>query len=146
MDTATGLREWCVVFQDRPDHAPRQWFHRFIPAKIAHVWAYAWDPATGIYLTIDARGNHLFIQPVPVAAHPQDVMLEIATRPGVRAIVSYVKPETMPFTWTGHLLYTCVSVVKDMLGMNARHVITPRQLFKCLTAAGGKILFQDGVL
>jgi hypothetical protein len=146
MDTAHGLRHWFVVFQDRPDNAPAQWFHRFIPPKVAHVWAYAWHPDTGIYLTIDPRGNHLFIQPIPVAQHPNDAMLEVATRPGVRAIVLYAKDERIPFKLCGHWVYSCVSVLKDLLGIRAAFVLTPHQLFRKVLKNGGVIMFKEGEL
>lgn len=141
-DHACGHRRWFIVFSSRPKDAKPTFFHRlFTTREWSHVWAFCWDPVTGIYLTIDPRGNNLFVQPVPVQFTPAEVIKEISERPFTHAIVQFDKDEIQTYGFKYHGFHTCVTVMKDLLGIDNFLIQTPKALFKHLIKSNGVLVF-----
>jgi len=141
-DHSCGHRRWFIVFSSRPKDVKPLFLHRiFTRPEWSHVWAFCWDPVTGIYLTIDPRGNNMFVQPVPVQFTPEQAVQEIAERPTTRAIVQFDKDEVQRYGFKFHGFHTCVTVMKDLLGIGKMTIQTPKALFHHLIKSGGVLFF-----
>ncbi len=146
-DFACGHREWFIVFSSRPRDVKPLFIHRLLtPRDWSHVWAFCWDPVTGIYLTIDPRGNNIFVQPVPVQFTPGEVLKEIMERENTTAVVQFTKQAVQDYGFKWHGWHTCVTVIKDLLGIGQLSIQTPLSLFFYLLKSGGILhYFKKGV-
>lgn len=133
-----GLQIWFVVFCRRPDWSKPTFFHRlFTGPRWSHVWAYAWDPDHGVYITIDPIGNNMVVDAVPVLDHPTGVLNEVMGREDTQAVVLFQKYDNQRTKFHYHGFHTCVTVIKDLLGINRFSVQTPRGLYDYLIRNGG---------
>jgi len=83
----------------------------------------------------------MFVQPVPVQFTPEQVLQEIAERPTTRAIVQFDKDEVQRYGFKFHGFHTCVTVMKDLLGIGKMTIQTPKALFHHLIKSGGVLFF-----
>lgn len=124
--------DWWVAFDDGRPH----WWTPFLKPGFRHCWAIRHD--AGIWTVINPAMSHTEVATIDGCGTA--TLADFVT--GATA-VAYLegctdRPVRVPWVMTP---WTCVEVVKGLLGMRDPWVVTPWQLFKYARAKHGRIIF-----
>jgi hypothetical protein len=114
--------EYFIVFQEAES---KHWVQRFLKQGFSHCWAYKRSPGGQFWIVIDPMQSHLHIDLIDIDTklhelHKDATILRISNRIDVSRE-------------RGHLCrFTCVEVVKCLLGIKSPLAFTPYQLYKRL--------------
>lgn len=139
IDAQPGIRNWIAVFVAQPDKTPFYWWQVITGRKWAHVWLFGLTDCG--YLIINARGNHMYVEHFMSDLPPHEFLSAATMGQEIMGVVDVEKAKTLPITNTFYIMYSCVSVVKDVLGIRKWWIVTPRQLYNHLTTCGEDLDF-----
>lgn len=121
---------WWVVFEEKPTHRFRWWDH-FTHRGFRHCWAYTRHPEMSGWLAIDCQSSGTtmrFYSDEILAKHDFASLHEV-----IHAEGSIVLPSNAVFNdyWIPRLMpLTCVEMIRHVLGIHDRFIITPLQLYR----------------
>jgi hypothetical protein len=139
MDDWPGMQDWLVVFCQKLDKGKAHWAHWLSGREWAHVWLCGFTEA-GL-VTINPKGHHTLIA-VTKPCSMDEVLEYITAIDDVIAVVGVTKPAMLERRQARQVIFSCVSVVKDILAIRATFVIFPRQLFDLLRKNGGVLYYS----
>lgn len=139
LDDQVGIRHWIAVFVSQaPDHGFYFW-QLLTGKKWAHVWLFGLSDCG--YVVINPRGHHLYVEHFWSNLDPYTFLSAATVGQEIVGAVEIVKPVGIMWKTNFHIVYSCVSVVKDVLNVRKWWVITPKQLHDHLLSVGTKIEF-----
>lgn len=121
----TPTRYALVAFTGRTE----LWWLRLLKPGFRHCFALIED-ASG-WIVCDALAHRLSLSVLP--PRPAAVMFGQLLEAGY--VVVPVRPRSAPRRAAMAVPFTCVEAVKRLLGLRARRILTPWQLFRHLTVA-----------
>lgn len=137
-DDWPGMQDWLVVFCKKHNKGKSHWAHWLSGREWAHVWLCGFTDA-GL-VTINPKGHHTLVA-VTKPRKIEEVLEYIADIDDTVAVVGVTKPSMLERRQAGHVIFSCVSVVKDILGIRATFTIFPRQLFDLLRKNGNVVYY-----
>jgi len=124
IESESNTRVWHVVFCRA---SIKHWLLDRL--KYGHVYAMRLSPGGQYWTVIDPTTSCIDATMVPVELYPKPMDYKETAIKSVRVIV---KPQEMRQFSIGFDVFSCVSVVKHLLGISSRRIFTPNQLFEYL--------------
>lgn len=122
---------WMVAFLRRTQGGRWRWWRLFTCAGFRHVMAFR-EGAAGTVVLVNPRSDFIEVgSGVADAAH-----FAIGLQQRLGAVVLVAPVFAAPAERVLPVVGNCVQTVKDLLGLRAPFVFTPRQLHRCLLRRG----------
>ena len=117
------IEEWYVCFKDVPN---KHWVQRFLNKGFRHCYAFKESPGGKFIILVEPMRSHLDIDIVPLNKENFTKMTDC--NKFVKVIVQYDLNKDR-----GHFCrFSCVEVVKSLIGVKSFWTFTPYQLYKRL--------------
>lgn len=140
LDDQPGIRHWIAVFVSQ-DPAYGFYFWQLITGrKWAHVWLFGLSDCG--YIVLNPRGHHLYIEHFWSNLDPYQFLSAATVGQNIVGAIEIEKPVYISWKTNLHSVYSCVSVVKDVLGVRKWGIFTPKQLYDHLLTIGTKLEFS----
>lgn len=105
----------------------KHWVFRWLDSDIQHVYAMTLSPAGQFWIVVDPLMSHLRPTLLPVSEFPYPYVYD----PGA-IIIPVTSIINLDNVVHGIGLFSCVSIVKALLGIKNRFILTPYQLYTYL--------------
>lgn len=124
IESECNTRVWHVVFCNA---SIKHWLLDRL--EYGHVYAMRRSPGGQYWTVIDPTTSCIdtAIIPIELCQNPMDYK-----ETALKAVRVIVKPKEMRKFSIGFDVFSCVSVVKHLLGISSRRIFTPNQLLKYL--------------
>jgi len=124
IESECNIRVWHVVFCKATIN---HWLLDRL--KYGHVYAMRLSPGKQYWTVIDPTTSCIDATTVPIELYSNPMDYKETALKSVRVIV---KPKEISRFSAGVDVFSCVSVVKHLLGISSRRILTPNQLLKYL--------------
>lgn len=134
-----GIEHWMVVFTEQDRSVGFYWWQVVTGRKWAHVILVGLSDCG--YMVVNPNGNHMYIEHFISDSKPHEFLTAAMAGVKVAGCVEVQKKVEAVWKSNFHVIYSCVSVAKDILNIKKPFIITPKQLHDHLFRVGSPVEF-----